>query len=293
MGSFLIGLRESLEAILIVGILYTFLVKSESKSYLPYLWIGVVSSVIGSILLGWLLHTSLKSAEGIKPLLEGVLMFIAAGFLLYMIIWMAKNVNIKQELEKKAEKALVVGKWAIFSVAFFSVLREGFETVLFLNAAAPIEKSDGSFRYALLGILLALLIGYLLFVIGKRIALKPFFIVTSILLIFFAAGMVAYGTHELEEFVVEELHWFEEDQVIRAWNIFEPTTTPPASPTFYDQIDGKYVHWLHEKGRIGIFLKSLLGYNSNPNIVEFFAWLLTLGTGFYLWIRALPRPQKK
>lgn len=292
MGSFLIGLRESLEAVLIVGILYTFLVKSEARLFLKYLWFGVIASVLGSILLGWGLYAVLEETEEVKTLLEGILMYIAAGFLLYMIIWMAKNVNIKQQLESKAKEALRVGKWAVFSVVFLSVLREGFETVIFLSAATRIEQSVSSFVYALLGIILSLGIGYLIFVIGKRLDLKKFFLITSVLLIFFAAGMIAYGTHELEEFFVEELHWIEEDQVVRAWNLFEPTTTPPVSLTFYDQVDGKYVHWLHEKGRMGIFLKSLFGYNSNPNVVEVILWFLTLVVGFILWRQALSNSYK-
>jgi len=172
--------------------------------------------------------------------------------------------------------------------------------------------SGSSIMGAFAGIGLASFLGYLIFAQGKRIPLKNFFNVTSILLIFLAAGMVAYGVHEMEEFL-EHKHLFHlvgledtvdatgkvieeaEDKVKRPWDILKPSETLPegASESLYTLKDGKYFHLLHDKGTIGVYLKAFFGYNSNPNWVEFILWLVTLLCGYFLWNKAKnPQPQK-
>ena len=117
---------------------------------------------------------------------------------------------------------------------------------------------------------------------------------TSLFLVLFAAGMVAYGTHEMEEFVVKggHLEFFgmeSKNEIKRPWNVLVPQAELEvgASELFYNfnESKGKYVHILHDKGSIGSFLKGFFGYNSNPNWIELIVWLFTLGFGLSIWRR--------
>jgi len=140
---------------------------------------------------------------------------------------------------------------------------------------------------------LALLIGYGIVIQGRKINLRLFFQGTTLMLAIFASGMVAFGTHEVEEFIVkgDRLEWVglqEEKQIIRPWNILKPTLElqEGANPIFYSyNINNKnmYTHYLHDKGRVGVFLKGFIGYNSNPNWVEVILWLMSLFFGVGMW----------
>jgi high-affinity Fe2+/Pb2+ permease len=152
--------------------------------------------------------------------------------------------------------------------------------------------------------ILAILLGYLVVVQGRKVDLTSFFRVTTLLLVFFASGMVAYGTHEAEEFLVkgDHLDWVglkdkqledgstlkAKDQIVRVWNVHTPKKTLDENDieVFYSyNLHGKdqYSHWLHDKGRVGVFLKGFFGYNSNPNWVELILWFLSLFFGLSLW----------
>jgi hypothetical protein len=113
-------------------------------------------------------------------------------------------------------------------------------------------------------------------------------------LVLFAAGMVAYGTHEMEEFVVKGNHLEvfgleSKTEITRPWNILVPQAELAEGSTelFYNfnEQKGKYIHILHDKGTVGSFLKGFFGYNSNPNWIELFMWMLTLGFGLNIWRR--------
>lgn len=288
MNEFLIVFRESLEAALIVGIVYTFLKQMSQTVDLRPIWHGLIASLAASVLFAFLIQWVRLQLDNssFEKLFEAILMYLAAGFLIYMIVWMAKKVNIKAELEEKAQASMAKGNsyWGIFGLIFFAVSREGFETVLFLFGAS----STNSFSYSgfIIGIALAILIGVLIFKQGRRLPIKKFFNITSILLIFFAAGMVAYGTHEFEEYLAKN-QWIEEEQVARVWDVFHPSAELPAeaNPSLYhfNEGKGKYYHILHDKGSVGVFFKGLFGYNSDPNWVEFILWLLTAGGTFWWW----------
>ena len=115
------------------------------------------------------------------------------------------------------------------------------------------------------------------------------------MLVMFASGMVAYGTHEMEEFLVKGNHLKyvnleSKIEIIRPWDILKPTKEIPGSANeiFYSfNINGgnKYTHILHDKGRVGVFLKGFLGYNSNPNWPELILWILSLFFGISMWRR--------
>ena len=295
MNQFIIAFRECLEAALIVGIVYTFLSKSNLNQQIKKMWYAVAAAVIASVGVAFLLeyvNTSIQN-ESFAKLAESIFMYVTAGFLLYVVFWLSKSMASKDAVERLAsEAAESSSKWRIFILVFFAILREGFETVMFLFGSSL--QSGFSYLGFFSGIILACLIGYFIVVQGRRINLRPFFSVTSLFLVLFAAGMVAYGTHEMEEFVVKggHLEFFgmeSKNEITRPWNVLVPQAEleAGASELFYNfnENKGKYIHILHDKGSIGSFLKGFFGYNSNPNWIELFVWLFTLGFGLSIWRR--------
>ena len=198
MAELLIMFREVLEASLIIGILYTYLKKSNNQSSIKMLWYGVVLAIIASVVVSFFFQSIAGGFEGpSSKIFEGIIMIIAAVVLTTMIIWMARNQNIAEDLKDKAEKSISSGfKYGMLSLAFVAVFREGVEIILFLYA---IGIKDGiSVIPSIIGAVLALFLGYFIFVQGIKVPLKKFFNVTSVFLIFVSAGMLTYGVHELE-----------------------------------------------------------------------------------------------
>jgi high-affinity iron transporter len=294
MNEFIIMFRESLEASLIVGIIFTLLVKQGLKREIRQLWMGVACAIIASIAAGILL-VRVKSSIGnasIEALFEGVAMIATAGLIWYVIFWLSKQVGATAALKEEANQAVENAGWGIFLIVFFAIFREGFETAIFLMGSFSMTDSF-SYTGFIAGLVLAVAIGYGIVVQGRRIQLKSFFRATSLLLVIFAAGMMTYGTHEIEEFLVKGDHLqvigLESKQdIARPYSILEPVKElgPSDNPAFYSyNLNGKqqYTHLLHDKGHIGVFLKGFLGYNSNPNWIELFVWVLSLGFGLRLW----------
>jgi high-affinity iron transporter len=295
MNQFIIAFRECLEAALIVGIIYTFLSKANLTAQIKRMWLAVAAAVVASIGVAYSLETINASIENesIAKLAESVFMYVTAAVLLYVVFWLSKSMASKDAIEKLTASATESSsKWSIFFLVFFAILREGFETVMFLFGSSL--QAGFSYVGFFSGIGLASLIGYLIVVQGRRINLKPFFSITSLFLVLFAAGMVAYGTHEMEEFVVKGNHLEvfgleSKTEITRPWNILVPQAelTEGATELFYNfnEQKGKYIHILHDKGTVGSFLKGFFGYNSNPNWIELFVWMLTLGFGLNIWRR--------
>ena len=286
MNEFIIVFRESLEACLIVGIIYSFLSRSNLTDAIKKLWLGVGASLFASILVAFLV-VYLKGIAGdtrYEKLFEALFMYAAAGLIWYVVFWLSKHVSDKKDLESKTEKALKMSTWGVFWVVFFSILREGFETVVMLLGQ---DRGDGfSYIGFALGAILAITIGYLIVIGGKRINLRPFFKGTTLLLVFLASGMIAYGTHEGEEYL-EKSGYIEKENITRPWDILKPTSEIPEGGILYryDESKDLYYHPMYDKGYIGEFLKGFFGYNSNPNYVELFAWLLSLAFGINMWRR--------
>jgi high-affinity iron transporter len=266
MAELIIVFREVLEASLIVGILFTYLNKTGQQTAIIKLWQGVIVALAAS-LLGSLLFQKLAGGfQGqAEKLFEGFVMIIAAIVLGTMIIWMAKNRNIADELEEKAALALNSEKldFGIFALAFISVFREGIETILFLYGVM-MKQGGLSIALSLSGGCLGIGLGYMIFIQGRKVPLKTFFNVSSILLIFVAAGMFTYGVHELESAELIPDYG-------RIWDI-----NPPKLP------DGSYP-MLHDKGYVGSLFKGLFGYNGDPSLIELFAWLLTVSGLGLMW----------
>ena len=251
-------------------------------------------ALIASGILGILLN-SIKQSIGnasIQALFESVFMFLTAGLLWYVIFWLSKHVSDRVELEGQTKKAIATSGIGVFLVVFFAILREGFETAIFLMGSFSILQTFSYIGF-FTGMFAAILIGYFVVIQGRRINLRSFFQATTLLLVIFASGMVAYGTHEAEEFIVKgnHLEWVglkEKQEIVRVWNILEPKSelTESENSTYYSYNLGgknKYTHVMHDKGRIGVFLKGFFGYNSNPNWIEFILWMLSLTFGIRLW----------
>ncbi|MEX0817881.1 MAG: iron uptake transporter permease EfeU [Gaiellales bacterium] len=263
MGAALVTTREGLEASLIVGIVLAYLAKTENRSYFRVIWAGTAAAVALSIFTGAALFFTVGALEGrSEQIFEGVAMLSAVAVLTWMIFWMRKQaVNIKKELEAKLQGAIAAGSAiGLASVVFFAVLREGWETALFLFAisesATPLSTSVG----AVVGLVISISLGVALYMGSRRLNLRQFFTVTGILLIVFAAGLLAHGIHEFQEAGLLPM------TIEHIWNT--------------NGIVG-------EGSRIGEFLTALLGYNGNPSLLEVLAWVGYLAAALTFFLRPL------
>jgi high-affinity iron transporter len=204
LATYLIGLREGLEATLVVSILVAFLVKSDRRDRLVQVWAGVGLAVALSVFFGWLLSytsTTLLQKYEHRELFEAVASIAAVVFVTWMIFWMRKAArSIAGELRSKLTDALAVGSVAVAVMAFLAVVREGLETSLIFYSAVQGASVNGGPLYALLGgIATSVVIGYLMYATAVRINLTTFFTWTGVLLILVAAGILKYGVHDLQE----------------------------------------------------------------------------------------------
>ena len=260
MGAALLTAREGLEASLLVGIVLAYLAKTGNRDAFRVIWAGTAAAIAVSLACGAALFFTVGELEGrAEEIFEGVAMLSAVAVLTWMIFWMRKQAaNIKKELEAKLAGALVAGSAVgLASVVFFAVLREGWETALFLFAisesSSPLSTSVG----AAAGLIVSIILGIGLYMGSRRLNLRQFFTVTGILLIVFAAGLLAHGAHEFQEAGLLPI------TVEHVWNTNA---------------------FLSEASRLGEFLTALFGYNGNPSLLEVVAWAsyLLLALGFFL-----------
>ena len=202
LANYLIGLREGLEAALVVGILVAYLVKSERRHQLGHLWAGGGLAVLVSIGLGALLTfgpqgLTTAAQEGVA----GSLSVAAVGLITWMIFWMGRTArHLKSDLQHKLDDALAAGSAAVLVVALLAVGREGLETARFLWAAATAAGSGAQpLLGATLGLATAVVLGWLVYRGALRLNLRVFFAWTGAFLIIIAAGVLAYGVHDLQE----------------------------------------------------------------------------------------------
>lgn len=275
---FLIGFREALEAALIIGIIIGYLKKTDRVAHTRAVWRAVGLALCASVAAAWLFSSFWGSFSGAREAwFEGVLMLAGAVLITSAVLNLLYHLRSRQEIETKVEVTLTRGGVAgLSALVFFSVLREGVETIIFLSAADAAVPHEGRLG-ACFGIAAACLIGLLLFKGLIRLKLKHFFTVTSLLLMLFAAGLTAHGIHELQEagaipFLTQT-----------AWNI-----NPPA------RVDGSYP-LMHDHGALGSILKGVLGYNGDPTRAEVLAYcgyliILSLARRYFFPFR--PRPSE-
>ncbi len=260
LSSLLITLREGLEAALIIGIILAYLARTGNRRSFKPVWLGTSLAVLVSLIAGAAIYLLAGEFSGqAEEIFEGLAMFVAAGVLTWMIFWMRKQaVNIKAHLHAQIQSVLTGGSsLGLVVLAFVVVVREGIETVLFLFAATRVAESPLLFAAGgLLGLVIAIGIGYSIYRGTSRLNLRAFFNVTSMVLIVFAAGLLAHGIHE-----------FHEAGII-----------PPLVEHVWD-----INHILPEKETFGRFLTAITGYNANPSLVEVIAYpvYLALALGFY------------
>lgn len=202
LSSFIIALREGLEAALIVGILIAYLVKSGKRDLLKHIWFGAGVAITLSVGLGALLtFTSAELTDTGEELFAGTTSLLAVAVVTWMVFWMKRTAqNLRSNLAGKMEKAFVAGPVALAGAAFFAVVREGLETSLFVysnfkSVADPANSAIG----LIAGFTAAIALGYLIYKSSITLDLSKFFMYTGIALIIVAAGVLSYGVHEFQE----------------------------------------------------------------------------------------------
>jgi high-affinity iron transporter len=264
LASFLLSLREGLEASLIIGIVLAALRKTDRSELIPVVWRGAAAAVAASLLAGlaltWLGTEFTGRAEQI---FEGSTMLLAAVLLTWMIFWVQRqSTGMKGNLEAGIHQAVKhESHMTLFWLAFLAIGREGLELVLFLAAARfasdPLQTALG----ALLGLSAALLLGWSLFASSRRLNLGHFFLVINILLVIFSAGLLARAVHEFNEAGIIPA------VIEHVWNL---------NPI------------LDQNLPVSQMLTALFGYNASPSLTEVLAYLAYfLGLGL-LWRKMHP-----
>jgi high-affinity iron transporter len=260
LANFLIGLREGLEAALVVSILIAYLVKTGRTDRIRRVWAGVLVAIALSVGFGAVLtFTSSTMSFEAQEAFGGLMSICAVGLVTWMIFWMRRTGrHLKRELEGKMAAALDVGPLALIVIAFVSVAREGIETSLFIWSTTQATSGTQPFLGAVLGLLTATALGYLIYRSAIQINLAKFFQYTGAGLVLVAAGVLAYGLHDLQE-----AGWLPG----LASTVFDVSAQVPLSSWY------------------GALLKGAFNWNPAPTHIELTAWavyLVTVMTAF-MW----------
>ncbi|MFD8753617.1 iron uptake transporter permease EfeU [Kitasatospora sp. NPDC059577] len=251
-GNYLIGLREGLEASLVVCILIAYLVKTDRKDKLPPVWFGVGAAVVLSMAFGAVLQfgSSQLTFEA-QEALGGSLSIISVGLVTWMVFWMRRTArHLKTELHGKLDAALAMGTTALVVTSFLAVGREGLETALFIWSA--VQATDDGWNPlvgAALGLLTSVVLGWLFYRGALKINLAKFFTWTGAMLVVVAAGVLAYGVHDLQEAGwLPGLHS----------TAFDISSTIPKDSWY------------------GTLLKGVFNFQPDPTVLQLVVWLLYL-----------------
>ena len=261
LANFLIALREGVEAALIVGVVAAYLVKVGRKNLLPKVWLGVVIAAAIPLSLGaimtWGPYTLSFQAQEI---LGGTPSLVAVAMVTWMILWMSSNSRqFARKLREDTAAQLASGSdWGVVWIAFIAVAREGIETALFVWATIKSSAENAIAAPALgvvTGLLVAVVIGWLIYTGAARINLSIFFNITGLLLIFVAAGIVSYGIGDLQE-----------SSVLPGWGI------PIYDITAY--LDGSVYSWLTTSSWWWTLLEAMFNVNASPTHLQLIGWVL-------------------
>ena len=265
--NFLIGLREGLEAALVVVILVAYLVKSGRRDLLPSVWGGVAAAVALSLAFGALLTFGPRGLTfRAQEAIGGSLSIIAVGFVTWMIFWMARSARtLSTELKSAVDRAALAGRASLVGVAALAVGREGLETAMFLWASTEAAtRNAGSTGAPLLGATLGLLVAVAIAVASYRGALRinlsKFFAWTGGFLVIVAAGVLAYGVHDLQE-----------------------ASILPGINTIAFDVSGT----ISPNGVVGTLLKGILNFSPRTTVLEAIVWVLYVATVLTVFVRAI------
>ena len=262
--SLLIGLREGLEAALVVGILVAFLVRTDRRDRLGALWLGVGLAVALSLAVGAVLEfTAANLSDRALETFVGITSLVTVAFVTTMVFWMQRTArNMRGDLEGHLSTALAAGATAICITAFVAVVREGIETALFLWSNVRTNgDSFGALLGGLAGLALAVLLGWAVYRQSVHLDLAKFFTVTGVLLILVAAGVLTYGLHELAE----------------AGRI-------PETAVAFD-----ISSWYAEQSWYGSLLKGIFGFRAQMLWLEVVAWFAYVVPVTWVFLRGIGR----
>ena len=252
LSTFIIALREGLEAALIVGILVAYVVRTDRRHLLKPLWTGVSVALIASLALGGLLaFTSAELSDRGEELFAGVTSFAAVGLVTWMVFWMKRTArNLRNELHGKIDGALMGGPISLALVAFFAVAREGLETALFIYSNfKTVGVASTATVGLILGLGLAVFLGYAIYNRTVKLDLSKFFTITGVALIIIAAGVLSYGIHE-----------FQELGYLPGVDSFLWDVTP----------------WIAKESLLSSLLGGLVGFDTTTSFVQFIGWSIYL-----------------
>ena len=270
----LIGLREGVEAALIVAIVLAYLVRTGNGRQAPKIWLGTAGAIVLSIVVGGALFVTVGALEApYEQLFEGITMLIAAVVVTWMLFWMRRqSAGLKGELQSAVDRTLSEGTgWGLAVLAFTAVIREGVETALFLaGQATSLTTSAGSVGLgAVVGLAIAAVIGWGFYRGSRAVDLRKFFRWTGIALVFIAAGLLSKAVHEL----------------IEVAGIFGIAVLG-AQPAF--DISGLLSH---DEG-IGQFLRAIVGYSASPEVLTLIVHVGYVVTVLWLYLRPIAPPTR-
>jgi high-affinity iron transporter len=265
----LTGLREGVEAALIVAIILSYLARTGRGGQSGRVWLGTALAAALSLLFGIVIFTTVGSfEEPWEQIFEGTTLLIAAGVVTWMLFWMRRQAgSVKGELQEAVDKAMASGgTWALAVLAFTAVIREGLETSIFMVGLVTSDRSEATWILfgALAGLLIAVAIGYGFFRGSRRVNLQTFFRWTGIALVFIAAGLLSHGIGEFVE-------------------IGALGSGPLTQPAF--DLSGV----LSDEQGIGAFLRAILGYAASPAVVTVIVHVTYLVVVLALYLRPVRR----
>jgi high-affinity iron transporter len=267
LAEFVVVFREVFEIALVLGIMLVYLKKTKNTKHSRMVYLGGAAGIIASVLAAAGFEIFAGGFEAHEALFEGITLVVAAALVTWLNLWMFAQKNISKSIEKGVKAR--IGKredWGLALFAFIAVFREGVEMVLFLYG---ISVSTGAISAvsALFGAVAALALCYAMFLQATKLNLHTFFVVTSIMLVVLAAGLLSQGVHELQE-----AHVLPET----VEHIYDITPVQNA--------DGSYP-MMHEKGAIGSALKGLIGYATAPTLEQVAAYAGYLAFVFFAYRR--------
>jgi high-affinity iron transporter len=264
----LTGLREGVEAALIVSIVIAYLVRTGNGEHVGKIWLGTGIAIAASVALGLVVFNTVGSLqEPYEQIFEGTTMLLAAAVVTWMLFWMRRQASgVKGELQAAVDRVLEAGgAWGLAFLAFTAVIREGLETSLFLvGQATSAQTHAGSVLVgAIVGLAIAALIGYGFYRGSRRVNLASFFRWTGIALIFIAAGLLSKAIHEFIE--------------------IGAVGSGPWTATAFD-----FSGVLSDVGGIGAFLRAIFGYSATPEVLTLGVHLAYVVVVLGLFLRPLP-----